>query len=144
MPSYTLSTSSIHPASCYFSYAPRSSDHWSSETPIDTPVSSSQPTADTRNPFLAARLPPAYLTPTSMDVSKFLQLQTAAAYQNNHQSRPQMSSSSSNSSSGSGSSSPSRPVMQCSRCQHEGGAMVKYSLSSYYCNRCAQIVGYPG
>jgi ribosomal protein S27AE len=129
---------------CYFTYKP--ADHWSTETPIESPRLSSDIQPDPSNPFLAAR--PAYL-PLSpplhqqrMDVSKFMQFQTAAAHGSSN-----MSSRSSSSDSSRTSSDMGTPVIQdksCSRCQTTHGSFIAYSLNSYYCTRCAKMTGYTG
>jgi hypothetical protein len=148
--SYTHSTSpgdNIHNSpTCYFSYVPHLSDHWSLETPVASPtLSSIEVVADPRNPLLAARVPPALLTPPiAMDASRLLQLQTAAAHPQTPSRSQSRSDYSGRSSMSSESSSPTRPSVRCSRCQTDSGAMVKYAMTSYYCSRCAGIVGYGG
>jgi len=130
---------------CYFTYQP--ADHWSIETPLESPRLSSDIRPDPSNPFLAAR--PAYfqLSPPlhkqHMDVSKLMQFQTAAA----HGSLNNMSSRSSSSDSSRTSSDLGTPVIQdksCSRCQTTHGSFIAYSLNSYYCTRCAKMTGYTG
>jgi len=141
--------SPTHSHTCYFTYLPQSSssaDHWSTETPLESPQPSADIRPDPHNPFLAARPPLQYSSspPYKMDVSKFLQLQTAAA----HGSLKSDNSSTRSSSTSSGRSSTSleaTPVIQdksCSRCQTTYGSFVSYSLNSYYCTRCAKLVGY--
>jgi len=150
-------SSPSHPAekeqTCYFTYAPsHPSDHWSVETPLPSPNISTKVTPDPYNPLLAARLP--LLTPPqTVEASKFLQLQTMAAHQSTQRPRPQPhqdvfelsddSASGRSSMSSDSSSSRSRPCV-CSRCQTSYGQFVAYSLNSYYCTRCAKIVGYGG
>jgi len=133
--------------SCYFTYLPPSSaNHWSTETPLESPQLPSNVRPDPHNPFLAAREPPAQLSPLpqyTMDVSRLMQLQSAAA----HGSADNSSSRSSSTSSGrsSASSESVTPVIQgksCSRCQTTYGSFVSYALNSYYCTRCAKLVGY--
>lgn len=130
---------------CYFTYQP--AEHWSTETPIDSPRLSLETRPDPNNPFLAAR--PAQLQPQldslpkhHMDVSKLMQFQTAAAYGSYN-----MSSRSSSSDSTRTSSDIGTPVIQdksCSRCQTTHGSFIAYSLNSYYCTRCAKMTGYTG
>jgi len=143
-PESSPSTPSLQ--SCYFTYLPQSSaDHWSTETPLESPQLPSNVKPDSHNPFLAAR-PPVQLSPLpqyTMDVSKLMQLQSAAA----HGSLDTSSSRSSSTSSGRSStySENVTPVIQdksCSRCQTTYGSFVSYSLNSYYCTRCAKLVGY--
>jgi hypothetical protein len=143
--STTSSDINQHTTSCYFSYTPHPSTHWSLETPLSSPSSfSAEVTADPNNPLLAARQPCASLTPPiTMDASRLLQLQTAAAHPHRH-SQSGSGYSSGRSSTSSESSSPTRPAVRCSRCQTDSGSMVKYSMNSYYCSRCAGIVGYGG
>ncbi|KAK8226844.1 hypothetical protein HDK77DRAFT_502848 [Phyllosticta capitalensis] len=122
------------------------------------------------NPLLAARNPPpaclnmsATMDPAS---TKVLQLQTAAAYRPRPQpvqdvldlspidtrtssSASDTSSSSTSSARGSVSSASTTPVLQfvrCSRCHRSGSQgskdMVGWGMNSYYCARCADLVGY--
>lgn len=143
--------------------------HFSAETPSPGLYSddlSVRTPSEPSNPLLAARLPPAsiHLNSAAMDASKILQLQTAAAY--SYQSRPQpqpvqdvldlspiSSRSGSDASSNSSSSrtsvsgdSPTAQFIRCSRCHRTDTAgsknMVGYGINSYYCVRCADIVGY--
>jgi hypothetical protein len=126
--------------SCYFTYTALPSDHWSTETPLASPFSAPF-TADPHNPLLAKRqVPTPVVTPVPMDASRLLQLQTAAA----HGQIEYRSTSSRSSSTSSGSASFTRSTAQCSRCQTDRGTMVQYSINSYYCSRCANIVGYGG
>lgn len=175
MPSSSVTPQeSTSTAVCYFSFIPHShshpddASHFSAETPspglYSDDLSVRTPSHST-NPLLAARFSPVSLAFTSaaMDVSKLLQLQTAAAY-----SRPQAqpvqqdvldlspicSRSGSDASTASSSSSrtsvsgdsPTVQFVRCSRCHREGTAgskhMVGYGINSYYCRRCADIVGY--
>ena len=104
-----------------------------------------------------------------MDISKLLQLQTAVAHQG-FPPRPQpqptqdpVSSRSSSEASSSGRSTPSSVSssssilhtnisswVRCSRCQRSlsvdasnaSTSAVQYSTNCYYCNRCAQMVGF--
>src|ERR1700761_7099043 len=75
--------------SCYFSHIPHSSDHWSVETPLPSPVLRAEVVPDPHNPLLAARPLPGLLTPQTMDASRLLQLQTAAAHPQASRPRPQ-------------------------------------------------------
>ncbi|OJD32023.1 uncharacterized protein BKCO1_4200062 [Diplodia corticola] len=145
-------------------------DHFSSETPSPGLYSddlSVQTPSEPTNPLLAARPWSVSFTvsPAAMDASKILQLQTAAAY--SYQSRPQpqpvqdvldlspMSSRSGSDASSSTSSSsrtsvsgevPTVQFIRCSRCHRTDTAgskkMIGYGINSYYCVRCADIVGY--
>lgn len=148
---------------------PHTSDyasHFSQETPSPGLYSddlSVRTPSEPSNPLLAARLPPVNLTGAAMDASKVLQLQTAAAY--SYQNRPQpqpvqdvldLSPISSRSGSDTPSASSSRtsvsgdsPTVQfirCSRCHRTDTAgsknMIGYGINSYYCVRCADLVGY--
>jgi hypothetical protein len=136
----------------YFTFTPaHPSHHWSVETPLPSPDLSAKVVADPQNPLLAARLPLLCTPPQTIEASRLLQLQTMAAHQPPRP-RPQphqdvlyisddaMSSRSSTSSERSTSSTP----RVCSRCQTHYGDFVAYSLNSYYCTRCAKIVGYGG
>jgi len=138
---------------CYFTYTPAyTSDHWSIETPLPSPNISGQIVADPHNPLLSARLP--LLTPPqTVEASRFLQLQTMAAHQSSQRPKPQPhqdvlelsdDNTSARSSISSERSSSSSIPRVCSRCQTNYGQFVSYSLNSYYCTRCAKIVGYGG
>lgn len=161
------------PETCYFSYIPSTSSHFSIETPVCSPGSSTltlSTLADPSNPLLALRDPPSIprSPPATMDASKLLQLQTAAAYGsrrpaaqpvqnctvNSDDSQSQSSSSSSSSSDSSTTSTPqngfatSLPI-RCSRCHRSASlgysdptAMVSFGTNLYYCRRCADLVGY--
>lgn len=137
---------------CYFTYVTsKLSDHWSIETRLSTPGISTNIISDCCNPLLAARVP--LLTPSqTLDASRFLQIQTMASHQSQRSRRQPhqdvfelsddcSSSRSSISSESSSRSSSARPRV-CSRCQTNFGEFVSYSLNSYYCTRCAKIVGY--
>jgi len=145
---------------CYFTYVPSHSPHFSEETPSLSPSSAYTPDifVDPLNPLLAFRSPPLehyHLSSTTMDASKLLQLQTAAAH-SRPDNRPlqhstSMSSNSSNrsdSSSSSGSCSPSPPSFCCARCRRNSvgsSGMVKVGTNLYYCSHCASMTGYrPG
>ena len=155
-PGYS-SKSEYHPnlqpqSLCYFTYTPsHSSDHWSVETPIPSPAPSPGVVADPHNPLLAVRVPHYLLTPPqTMDASRLLQLQTAAAHQAPQRPKPQphqdvldVSDDSMPGSSSSSNSLSSLPHV-CSRCQTSFGQFVAFALNSYYCTRCAKIVGYGG
>jgi len=139
--------------SCYFSYNPHPSDHWSVETPLPSPSFREEVVPDPHNPLLAARPLSGLLTPQTMDASRLLQLQTAAAHPQSSRPKPQphqdvldvsYDSSSSRSSFSSDSTSSTPPNVCCSRCQTTYGRMVAYSINSYYCARCAKLTGYGG
>ncbi|KAF2022112.1 hypothetical protein BU24DRAFT_37565 [Aaosphaeria arxii CBS 175.79] len=155
------SPSSVYSSpSCYFSIVPSPSDHFSVETPSNSPQPLPVYSADTlsypSNPLLAFRPPPYNLpeVPNTMDGSKLLQLQTSAAHRPDPkplQRRP--SPSASDSSTGtSGNSSPapsstmSAPSLQqltCVRCRRTTtSSMINVGTSLYYCSHCAQMVGY--
>ncbi|EKG18339.1 hypothetical protein MPH_04421 [Macrophomina phaseolina MS6] len=154
-PSYPISDHASH-----FSAETPSPGLYSDDLSVRTP---SEPS----NPLLAARLPPAsaiHLNSAAMDSSKVLQLQTAAAY--SYQTRPQpqpvqdvldlspMSSRSGSDASSNASSSrtsvsgdsPAVQFIRCSRCHRTDNPgskrMIGYGINSYYCIRCADIVGY--
>ena len=150
---------------CYFSVTPSTYySHFSVETPSTSPCSSSfdgETPSDPSNPLLALRvLPPPTAPLASMDASKLLQLQTAAAYsrssaqpvQNNMSAN--ISTSSSSSTTSTSSTTPTPPpelLIRCSRC-HRGSSlgsasssvngMISFGTNLYYCNRCASLVGY--
>ncbi|KAB2580684.1 hypothetical protein BFW01_g6630 [Lasiodiplodia theobromae] len=165
-------STSLNNGVCYFSFVPASRpensfiDHYSTETPSPALYDLSvQTPSEPSNPLLAARDWPVsfVVSPAAMDASKILQLQTAAAY--SYQNRPQpqpvqdvldlspissrsgsdASSASSSRTSVSG-ESPSVQFIRCSRCHRTDTAgsknMVGYGINSYYCVRCADIVGY--
>ncbi|KAF2089219.1 hypothetical protein K490DRAFT_63357 [Saccharata proteae CBS 121410] len=143
------------------------SNHFSVETPTASPhydVLSPDTLSEPSNPLLAARPSPPYTPSLSMDASKLLQLQTSAAYST---ARPQTqpvqdvldispinlprrsgsdSSTSSTSSERSDSASPQLTLIRCCRCHRTASlgskSMVSFGLNSYYCSRCASIVGY--
>ncbi|KIW02602.1 uncharacterized protein PV09_06051 [Verruconis gallopava] len=154
-----LTPSSEREPLCYFTYIPSApSDHWSIETPLPSPgLTEHIITPDPHNPLLAARPPILSLPPQTMDASKLLQLQTAAAHPQRPKPRPHQDvlelsddSASSSASSESGassaslsSSSSSRPRI-CSRCQTTFGEFVAFSINAYYCTRCAKITGLIG
>ncbi|TID21025.1 hypothetical protein E6O75_ATG05790 [Venturia nashicola] len=124
-----------NPQSCYSNpqscYSNQQSRHFNQQDP--------------NNPFLAARPAQPQLTSSQrhhMDVSKLMQLQSAAAHGSTN-----MSSRSSSSNSTRTSSDMGTPVIQdksCSRCQTTYGSFIAYSLNSYYCTRCAKMTGYTG
>jgi hypothetical protein len=128
---------------CYFSFNP--SYHHSIETPLATPEQHFyNPVSDPCNPLLAQRSPSALLSTSpsySMEASKLMGLQTAAAY---NRPKPQPTQASDKStSSGSDSETSISSGYVCSRCQRHGiHGFVSYSVNSYYCHRCASIVGY--
>ncbi|KAK7514791.1 uncharacterized protein IWZ02DRAFT_430690 [Phyllosticta citriasiana] len=148
------------------------SSHYSSETPSPGPnydILSPNTPSEPSNPLLAARnpLPVSFsnnMSTVESSSSKVLQLQTAAAYRPQPQPVQDVldlspidtrapstnSASSSSSSSARGSvSSASTPVLhfvRCSRCHRSGSQgskdMVGWGMNSYYCTRCADMVGY--
>jgi hypothetical protein len=149
-----------HPSCCYFSYVPATASLVSSPFSIETPTSSPGPyghstntTSDPTHPLLAQRSL-ANSSQTTMNVSRVLQLQTAAAYGSRPNSpspsRSILSSSSSSSTSTSVCSTPPHGPIRCSRCHCESvyglsnptAGMVSYGANLYYCNRCADLVGY--
>jgi len=145
------------PPACYFSYVPAAYDHYSTETPLAHPEASVfDATPDSHHPLLAIRRNPPLTPCLSMDASKLMGLQTAAAHQlNRPKPQPQQNllttsddSVRSSSSSDSGSSSASTPqLIFCSRCQRSSygtAGMVCFAMNSYYCTRCASLVGYGG
>lgn len=146
-PSSVDTSPSTSPITGYFAYRPapisrEHSYHYSLETPIASPASVSNDfdtVADPTHPLLAYRSPP--LEHSIMDVSKVLQLQTAAAYQPSR-------SNSSDSARSTASATPPAPI-RCSRCHQESifgtaRGMINFGTNVYYCKRCADIVGYGG
>ncbi|KAF2142043.1 uncharacterized protein K452DRAFT_287244 [Aplosporella prunicola CBS 121167] len=92
----------------------------------------------------------------TMDASKLLQLQTSAAYSSK---RPQpqpiqdvldlspiSDSRSGSDASSHGSFAPALQTIRCSRCHRTASfgskQMVSFGVNSYYCTRCASIVGF--
>ncbi|KAF2756331.1 hypothetical protein EJ05DRAFT_501830 [Pseudovirgaria hyperparasitica] len=112
------------------------------DTPVDFQIKHSSPFPHT--PVTTSR--PFLRKDHSMDVSKVLQLQTAAAYQPN----------TSNSGASTSSKTSLNPVhtqptipIRCSRCHQQSifsstRGMINYGSNLYYCIRCADIVGYGG
>ncbi|OCL02930.1 hypothetical protein AOQ84DRAFT_164804 [Glonium stellatum] len=153
---------------CYFTITPPTYyySHFSTETPSHSSSSnrfSAETRSDPSNPLLALRpLPPPTTPPASMDASRLLQLQTAAAYprpsaqpvQNNMSANSSSSSTSSSSSRASSIGAPTpppEPLVRCSRCHRSSSmissssstnGMVSFGTNLYYCNRCASLVGY--
>ncbi|KAF1991827.1 hypothetical protein K402DRAFT_388371 [Aulographum hederae CBS 113979] len=153
------------PVCCYFSLPtrePQPTAHWSDETPLSSPFAHYSTFPSPSNPLLASHPTTTYQSSLhTMDASKLLQLQTSAAY-----SRPAaqpLGANSANSSSSDTSesmTSADSPTMEaltyeddlyrCSRCQRSScigtlpGNMIRIGTNSYYCNRCANIVGYGG
>ncbi|KAF2254820.1 hypothetical protein BU26DRAFT_514662 [Trematosphaeria pertusa] len=137
---------------CYFSILPASSSHFSVETPSTTPLSDYSPDvySDPSHPLLAFRhIPHECHMSSTADVSRLLQLQTAAAHrpaaqplQHSASASSSDSESSSRASSTYSSSSPS--MLCCCRCRRESGtnAMVQFGTNLYYCNHCAKMTGY--
>lgn len=144
-------------SACYFSYTPILYEHYSTETPLPSPgYSALEATSDSHKPLLALRRNLALTPSQTMDASKLMGLQTAAAYQltrpkpQPHQNDTETSTNSvrTSISSDSDSSSASTPqVIFCSRCQRSSygsQGMVCFAINSYYCTRCASLVGYGG
>jgi hypothetical protein len=142
-------------STCYFSYVPSPSTHFSLETPNATPTAaySFNTVSDPLNPLLAIReLSPTYQLSSTMDSSKLLQLQTNAAHSRPAaqpvQHRSSISSSNSNFSDSSVPSGRNSPVPQnicCARCRRTSigfSGMVKFGVNLFYCNHCATMVGY--
>lgn len=145
----------------YFSISPLNHthhyDHFSTESPCCSPaLSPTEVTSFAQHPLLARRESISY----TMPAASLLQLQTSAAHGSSSPSRPQHiqnvlhvtsdDSTSSDSSKSSVSSSYSTPEFaRCSRCQRTPSIdyktgksnMITYGLNSYYCNRCAGMVG---
>jgi hypothetical protein len=148
-------SASLSSTTCYFTYIPSPATHFSVETPL-TPLGAYTPdiSPDPLNPLLAFRQPSLeYLSPPSMDASKLLQLQTAAAH-----SRPSatplqqigiMSSTSSSNSSQSSLQSPSTTIPTlswcCARCRrtcYSADHVVQFGTNLFYCSHCASMTGY--
>lgn len=153
------------PRTCYFSIAPPSYSHFSTETPCYSPhYYPIETSADPNNPLLAYRDPqdPSYaFSPTTSTLSTLLQMQTAVAH--GHQAiRPRPypiqnvlhvnsddSVSSDDSASSTDSTNSSLDLARCSRCRRTPSIhpqtgksnMVQYGLNSWYCSRCASLVG---
>lgn len=150
---------------CYFSIIPSTYySHFSVETPSTSPCSSSfdgDTPSDPSNPLLALRVfPPPTTPPASMDASKLLQLQTAAAYsrpsaqsvQNSMSANTSTSSTSSTTTTSSTTLTPPPELLiRCSRCHRSSSlgsasssssGMISFGTNLYYCNRCASLVGY--
>ena len=129
---------------------PRSTSHYSFETPSSTPWydGPSTPPTDPHNPLLA--LKSALMPSSTSDVSRLLQLQTQAAYRPSTKplqtaspgSSPTNSDSSVTSSRSNTSSPPS--ALCCCRCRREYGhsGMFQFGTNLYYCSHCAKMVGY--
>lgn len=161
-PSDSIS-SSLESSTCYFTYVP-SSTHFSAETPHSPLTAFSEDIhPDCAHPLLATRpldhLP--LLPLPTMDPSKLLQLQTAAAHGQATRPRAQplqptgsstsIVSTSSGSSSSSSSSSTSEqsmsmpPSLCCARCRRSSAGaygMVQFGTNLYYCSHCASMTGY--
>lgn len=133
------SHSSTSDSTCYFSIVPSPSTHYSTETPIPTPLQvacySSEVFSDPSNPLLAIRYHQVVHPLADMESSNLLQLQTGVA----HGSR-----SSSSTPPQSNCSSPPQELV-CVRCRRTCyGNVVKFGKSSYqvYCRHCADMVGF--
>lgn len=145
---YISHISTPPPPDCYFSL-PLSSTHFSVETPNSPPLQDYTPDtySDPSNPLLAFRDLSLHcqMSPT-VDASRLLQLQTAAAHRPAAQPLQHSSSTSStnsDSSMNSGGSSPSSSMLCCCRCRRESGSgMVQFGTNLYYCNHCAKMTGY--
>ncbi|TKA32443.1 hypothetical protein B0A50_01551 [Salinomyces thailandicus] len=158
---------SLDTTPCYFTYRRRTSNHFSTETPCGSPTLLSPDelsTADSQNPLLAYREPPALPTtsPHADSTARFMQAQTTAAHARSA-SRPQPhpvqnvlytsddAASSSDDSTWSAGSDLASPLeaARCSRCQRTPSLdvrtgksnMVSYGLNLWYCTRCAAMVG---
>lgn len=154
---------------CYFSIPPRQTSY-NDETPLTTPFTppNEEILADPSNPLLAYRpslqSPPSNIRRSTMDASNLLQLQTWAAHVPALR-RPQPqplqnvlavsddSSGSDDSTSSSAAHTLQSPIelARCSRCHRsqsidmttgKAANMVSYGLNSFYCTRCANIVGF--
>jgi hypothetical protein len=151
---------------CYFMIKPTTYHHYSSETPLTSPILSPGETlCDPFHPLLSYRRPQANL---NMAATNFFKLQTAAAHGQpitRPRSTPQQNvlhvTSDGSGSSDSSSSESSPPTVnhawasngieaaRCSRCHRTpsidvrtGKAnVVQFGLNSYYCTRCASMVG---
>lgn len=156
-----MSTSKQHD---YFSITPLSDtynnnyDHFSTESPCSSPAfSPTEATSLPQHPLLARRESNFYIMP----VASLLQLQTAAAHSASPK-RPHLqdvlqvtsdeSTTSSNSSKSSMESLYCPPEFaRCSRCHRTSSIdqktgksnMISWSINSYYCRRCAEVVGLP-
>lgn len=158
------STPCSRPPTCYFSISVPFYDRFSTESPLFSPTYHSLTTpSNPENPLLAGTERQESHSPISPTpaTSSFLQMQTAAAH--GHQaSRPRPhpvqqdvlvtsddSSASDDNSSSSGSTNSSIDLARCSRCQRTPfvdlktgkNNMIRYGLNSYYCSRCAGLVG---
>jgi len=150
------------PDLCYFTFSPPTYRHFSVETPLTTPISSlGEASPDPSNPLLSYRLPH---STTMASMSNLMKLQTASAHGQPIRPRPvpqqnvlhvtsDESVKSDRSSSSSSSDDPSlvSPLEEarCSRCHRTPSVdlktgtpnMVRFGLNSYYCTRCAGMVG---
>ena len=154
---------------CYFSIPPRQSSYYD-ETPMTTPFTppNEEILSDPSNPLLAYRpalqSPPSEIRKATMDASSLLQLQTQAAHVPALR-RPQpqplqnvlaVSDEATTPNDDSYSSAVhtlQSPIelARCSRCHRsqsidmatgKAANMVSYGLNSFYCTRCASIVGF--
>lgn len=144
----------------YFSFTPSSHtvhyDHLSTESACSSPVvSPAEVIPIPQHPLLARRGSISY----TMPVSSLLQIQAAAAHDNSPK-RPQLqdvlhvtsdeSTSSDSSKSSMDSLHCSPEFARCSRCHRTSSLdrdgksnMISWSINSYYCRRCAEVVGLP-
>ena len=150
------------PDLCYFTFSPPTYWHFSVETPLATPVSSPVGASrDPSNPLLSYRQPHS----TNMSsMSNLMRLQTASAHGQPTRPRPVpqqnvlhvTSDDSVNSDTSSSSSTSDDPSLvsplehaRCSRCHRTPSVdlktgtpnMIRFGLNSYYCTRCAGMVG---
>lgn len=142
---------SITPLSDTFNY-----EHFSTESPCSSPnFSPTEAISFPQHPLLARRESNFY----TMPAASLLQLQTAAAHSESPK-RPQLQdvlhvtsdeSTSSDSSKTSMESYHCPPELaRCSRCHRTSSIdrngkinMIAWSINSYYCHRCAEVVGLP-
>ncbi|CZT15544.1 uncharacterized protein RCC_12333 [Ramularia collo-cygni] len=133
-------------------------EHFSTESPCSSPAfSPTEATSFSQHPLLATRRESiCYTMPAA---SSLLQIQTNASH-GRTQSRPQLQNvlhvtsdestgSSSSKSSMDSSFSSSSDFARCSRCHRTSSidyktgqnSMVQWGMNSYYCSRCADVVG---
>lgn len=159
---YIITMSTSAPNACYFSFQPTHNavnmQHYDNSTLSNS--ASSTPTEDDMPTHLFPISSPSPTTPLfKLDALRLLQLQTSVAHPHTTrrpqpqpiQTMPHIDDTSDSSSDGS--TSPMEPqtsqptAARCSRCHrtlssHMPAGNVSFGLNSWYCSRCAEIVGY--
>lgn len=156
--SYNQSSPSS-PSTCYFSLPTSTRTSIDSEdTPFASPLEPftlPETPSDPNHPLLALRneITPRPTRSSRMDASKFLSLQTSAAYGSRPQPQPvqngqqTVESTSTDSTSSSDSDTLASSLARCSRCHRSvstgsSSGIVSFGTNLYYCSRCASLVGY--